>query len=299
MKFFAALFVFQLLIHGTESQNDAIPFLGSAFDSVFDPPDLTAIVNIPSGQYQLEAFKCKNNDNALKSTSSPTRISELSWVSIGMPKFVQISSIRNPNVSSLFFPTETGFVSNIEMLTNRQRDTLASVATEKYGIKLSRKNIINMILSKFVCTLTIPTQSHTQVVVTGNVSNFHTFPLIMKFRALGNKKTLFQRAIENIDVDFQCDTESEEYLSEEKPPLAISSEQAEYAQLMEQLFDSEQQTESAVNLTFIESVARGTYDALNIEKDYKMSEADFVPLFADDLVSQVSDLCITCALKSK
>ena len=121
----------------------------------------------------------------------------------------------------------------------------------------------------------------------------------MKFRALGNKKTLFQRAIENIDVDFQCDTESEEYLSEEKPPLAISSEQAEYAQLMEQLFDSEQQTESAVNLTFIESVARGTYDALNIEKDYKMSEADFVPLFADDLVSQVSDLCITCALKSK
>ena len=295
MKFSTAMLVFHMLIRNTASQDNAIPFLGSIYDSAFDPPDLTAIVDISTGHYQLEAFKCKNNDNILTGTSLKMS-SQLSWVSIGMPEFVPISSPQNPNVSSLFYPIETGFLSNIEMLTDSQREILASVASDKYNITFSRANIINMILSKFVCTLTIPTQKHKQVVVTGKVSSFHTFPLVMKFPALANKKTLFNKAVKNFDVEFHCDIESKEYMTEERPPLTMSREQPQYTALMKKLFAAEEQTESATNRAYIESVGRGMYNALDIEKNYKMTFADFVRLFADDLISQVSVLPVSNVL---
>ena len=53
----------------------------------FDLPDLTVTIETLSGEYQLRAYKSVNNDATILDRHNSSRTSQLSWVSVGQPRF--------------------------------------------------------------------------------------------------------------------------------------------------------------------------------------------------------------------
>lgn len=70
--------------------------LVSGNNIAFDVPDVTMMVDTPDGELLLEAYRSTHNDRILQDAeNSPgrlSRISRLSWVSLGNPMFIKTST---------------------------------------------------------------------------------------------------------------------------------------------------------------------------------------------------------------
>ena len=165
----------QLFTVSTDTGNEQ-RVSGESSDSniAFDSVDLTTIVETVTGEYQLEAYRSIKNDPILLAFSNEQnsvnfgKISQLHWMSIGLPTFVRMSHVWRD--TELFHETNDGFSTHIQMLTLEHRKELASVARTKYNLNITSDQITNLVLSKFECKLKLFDQNGPKGLLTGIVT---------------------------------------------------------------------------------------------------------------------------------
>lgn len=261
----------------------------------FDLPDLTATLETPTGTSQLEAFKSINNDQILRDTTGK-RTSELFWVSVGLPNFVKTPDPRNQTIKRLFHFSNNGFNTYVEMMTASQRKALATTARTKYRVEISENQVVNLILSRFQCTLLLYDDVGGKYILNGKVSDFRNFPLRMDFVAprRSHERQLFTESMEGgestADLQFDCKMESSGKLMRTNT-LMISADQQLQIGLEEKLFGPTGPggaNEVYVTRDQMTGLATEMYATLNIVEDYQMPEVQFREAFVEGLVAQVS-----------
>ena len=181
----------------------------------FELPDLTATIDtLVGGHYQIKAYKSVHNDRILlqNAEGKPTAgsRSQLFWVSVGQPTLVKTpvptrTGGHDPAiVARLFHNSTLGFYTYVQMLTPAQRVLLADTANDKYhGVKVSEKQIVNLILSKFECSLQLFDEAENKYLITGKVTDFLNFPLRVDFKAPRGsiERKLFLEHLGGVDSD--------------------------------------------------------------------------------------------------
>ena len=277
-------------------------------DIAFDLPDLSAIVETTTGQFQLEAFKWSKNDQILErigqqsSVGAATSIStELRWVSIGYVTFVKTTDPKNPNTTNLFHKTEDGFTTYIDMLSPAHRNILAEVAKKKYRVDVTGDQIFHLILSKFECSRKMYDESTgAKYLLKGEVSVFHHFPLQMDFEAPHGsiERRLFGKELdgEGSSRKFNCRVFSHGK-DVKTNRLTLTSYQQQIIGLEEKLFGlantsatemREIPTDVLVTRVQATELANEMYTSLNILEEYEMPELQFSEAFVSDLISQIA-----------
>ena len=279
-----------------------------SIDIAFDLPDLTAVVDTMSGEFQLEAFKWSKNDQILEklgqlsNVGAPTSIStELRWVSIGYVTFVKTTDPKHPNTTNLFHTTEDGFTTYIDMLSPAHRNVLAEVAKKKYRVDVTGDQIFHLILSKFECSRKMYDKSTgAKYLLKGEVSGFHHFPLQMDFEAPHGsiERRLFNKELdgEGRSRKFNCRVFSHGKVLKTNT-LTITSYDQQLIGLEEKLFGSsntsatemrEIATDVLVTRVQASELANEMYSSLNILEDYDMPELQFSEAFVNDLISKIA-----------
>ena len=261
----------------------------------FDLPDLTAIVETTSGFFQLEAYKSIDNDQIIRDvvsgqTAALAKTSQLFWVSVGQPDFVKTPNPRDPAVNKIFHNFTSGFNTYIQMLTPTHRRMLAGTAQTKYHVEVNDSQIVNLILSKFECTLDMFDDIGNKYLLKGRVLDFRQFPLRMDFQAppRSKERKLFVDLLADAqDLEFVCTIASAGKLMRTRT-LVISGQQQQLIGLEEKLFGEDPPDNVFVTRNQLVGLTNELYSTLNIAEDYRMSETQFKDAFYDDLVSQIA-----------
>ena len=117
-----------------------------------DLADLTVDYETDNGWISLEAFKSSLNDLIIQSNDM-SKYGQLNWLSIGYPQLVLTSNPANKSLSQIFVFKPEGFYVRVEMLNNLQRSLFQSVVKRKYNININVEQIVNLIPSKFECSM--------------------------------------------------------------------------------------------------------------------------------------------------
>ena len=270
--------------------------LSSGTDIVFESPDLITLVETTSGLFHLEAYKSVNNDQILRNVSSgqPTaRTSQLFWVSVGQPEFVKMPDSHDPNVAALFHSSATGFSTYIQMLTPAHRSVLASTARTKYGVDVNNSQIVDLVLSKFECSLVMFDIIGNKHLLRGEVADFRHFPLRMDFQVppSSTSRKLFLKLLEtNSNLEFSCEMATAGTMAKTNT-LVITTRQQKLIGLEEKLFG--ELSDNSPNRAYVTrdqmtNLAREMYSTLNIVEDFRMTEVQFIESFIEDLVDQAA-----------
>ena len=279
--------LFMGLLASTSEINDETSH-GIAFDS----PDLTAIVDTTSGQFQLEAFKWTRNDRILEQLSSDkavtSAITQLGWVSIGHASFVRTADPKNQSEVKIFHETDDGFSTYIQMLSPEQKQVLAAAAYTKYHLKVEDNQIFNLVLSKFECSRKLYDKTGNTFLLKGEVSDFHHFPLRMDFETPpgSTERRLFEIELKKESYHkFNCRLLSHGKVVKTKT-LTITPYQQQLIGLEEKLFGSpstitsvqemgEMETDAHVTEDQTRALAKERRTSLSIFEEYEMPEVEF------------------------
>ena len=259
----------------------------------FDLPDLTVTMETKTGTHQLEAYKSVNNDKIIRDRATD-QVSQLFWVSVGRPTFVKTPTKSNANEIAVFHSSNFGFTAYIQMLTPDQRSELASTAKNKYRLDVAEKQILNLILSNFECSLVMFDETGEKHLLTGNVHEFREFPLRMDFlaRPRSIERKLFDELLsDSSDLRFVCNMASHGKLMKTNT-LTITSEQQQLIGIEEKLFGPATSDESNNNVYVTRDQMTGLssemYSTLNIVEDYQMSEGQFSDAFVEGMINQIA-----------
>ena len=257
----------------------------------FDLPDLTSIIETSSGAFQLEAYKSVNNDRIIRNVSNE-KVSQLFWVSVGQPTLVKKKSPSNRTSEKIFHSSNYGFTTYIDMLTTAHRNVLLSTVNKKYHIKVDVSQIVNLILSKFECLLTMYDENGKKYLLKGNVFDFRHFPLRMNFQAplRSAERRVFLLQDES-DLDFMCTMASTGKLMKTNT-LTISGQQQQLIGIEEKLFGPATTDKSKeqvyVTRDQMTDLSSEMYTTLNIVEDYQMSEGQFSDAFVEGMINQIA-----------
>lgn len=201
LKFFKFLFFFSI-VKFTNGQ--------SGSNIVFDLADLTVDFETDFGSVSLEAFKSSLNDVILEK-SDPTKFGQLNWLSIGFPTLThgQVNSTQ-----SLFVFRPEGFYAKCDMLTDAHRNLFQGVVYRKYGINITKNQIVNLVPAKFECSILFYYKS-VKYIINGRVSQLGITPLKIDFSApVGSaERNAFEERLKtdgkNLDLEIKCDIYSQ------------------------------------------------------------------------------------------
>ena len=266
----------------------------------FDLPDLTT-VDTSSGSFQLEAYKSVNNDQILwdrdssnGKTEVSSKISQLIWVSVGQPVLVKTAHPSKSKSVEIFHSSHYGFFSYIQMLTPAHRRVLSTTASTKYQVKVEDSQIVNLILSKFECSLRLYDDIGNKYLLKGSVFDFRHFPLRINFEASPRsmeRKLFLQMLQDGSDLDFMCNMASTGKLMKTNT-LTITSQQQRMIGIEEKLFGPANSDNSNSNAYVTRDQMTGLssemYTTLNIVEDYQMSEGQFSDAFVEGMINQIA-----------
>lgn len=259
----------------------------------FDLPDLTVSVETTTGTAQLEAYKSVNNDKILQD-SSGTKISQLFWVSVGLPNIIKSPSPQNSSDVRLFHFNNRGFSIYLEMKSDAARNALAAAARSKYKVNISDYQVVHLILSQFECSTILYDDGGYKNILKGKVTDFRNFPLRMDFVApLGSHdRRLFEEALKESVADFQfhCTMESSGAKLIKTNTLTINADQLQQIGLEEKLFGpagNNGKSDVFVTRDQMSELSSEMYSALNIVEDYQMPEHQFKEAFIEEIIKQV------------
>ena len=259
----------------------------------FDLPDLIVTMETQTGTHQLEAYKSVNNDAIIRNKTTD-QVSQLFWVSVGRPTFVKTPKKSNTSITAVFHGSNFGFTAYIQMLTPDQRRELASIAKTKYRLDVAENQILNLILSKFECSLTMFDEIGDKYLLVGNVHEFREFPLRMDFLARPRsieRKLFDELSSESTDLRFVCSMASRGKLMKTNT-LIITTEQQQLLGIEEKLFGpaTSDNSNSHVYVTRdqMTELASEMYTTLNIVEDYQMSEGQFSDAFVEGMINQIA-----------
>ena len=283
-------------------------------DIAFDLPDLAATMEASTGgEYQMEAFKSVNNDRILQNAAAgggaSFASSQLFWVSVGQPSVVKTAvpsktGQTNSTPMRLFLFSTSGFYTYVQMLTPAQRRLLAATANTKYhGAGVAENQIVNLILSKFECSLPLYDLAGNKYLVKSKVTDFRRFPLRLDFTALQRsiERKLFDALangvddLNEVDFSFTCQMASSGKLIRTNT-LMIGLRQQEQIGLVDKLFGTSTSTPSTeapsksvyVTRDQITTLAEEMYSTLNIVDDYQMPVIQFDEAFVDGLIREAA-----------
>ena len=293
MRKFKCFFVFILFNYiGAKGQDTSKPPIVSNDAKIsFDLVDITIDVEENDNQLHLQAFKSKSNDEIID-RNKINEFSRLKWVSIGNPRFIKTSNVNQKNVSQIFHFNDEGFYAFVEMLTKKQKNLFSNAIKRKYGTNVSSDQIVNLVLSKFECTLPMRDGAQT-ILIKGEVDEFYSIPLRLMFAApLGStERQLFQKLLysnqqeENSDLIFKCAIEAGSVEKKENT-LKISFDQINQLNLLDKLFGPASTT--YVTRDQMSELAVEMYTSLNIIEEYEMPMYQFNEKFVEGLIGQVS-----------
>ena len=259
----------------------------------FDLPDLTVTVETKTGIHQLEAYKSVDNDKIIRDKAT-AQVSQLFWVSVGRPTLVKTPTKSNASMTAIFHNSNFGFTTYIQMLTPDQRKELAVTAKNKYRLDVTEKQILNLILSKFECSLTMFDEAGNKYLWIGNVHEFREFPLRMDFlaRPRSIERKLFEELLrDSSDLRFMCNMASHGRLMKTNT-LTITSEQQQLLGIEEKLFGRATSDTSNSNMYVTRDQMTGIssemYSSLNIVEYYQMSEGQFSDAFIEGMINQIA-----------
>jgi hypothetical protein len=133
---------------------------------------------------------------------------QLLWTSLGNPKLVKRKSIINDSLELFHFTPEEIYM-HIEMLTEEHKQLLVDLASKKYSHKIDSSQIINLILSKFECSLKFFDGKNT-ISLYGKVTQFRKFPLrldILAPETAIERKLLLDRLNDSLNIDLVLNCE--------------------------------------------------------------------------------------------
>ena len=266
----------------------------SDLNIAFDLPDLAVITETTSGITQLEAYKSVNNDRILRNVSTAgDQVSQLFWVSVGQPSFVMTPNPNKPNSIEIFHSSNYGFHTYIQMLTSAHRRVLAATARKKYKVAIDDGQIVNLILSKFECSLTMIDEAGKKYLLKGNVFDFRNFPLRINFPAPPKtmERKLFSELLQGAsDFEFMCEMTSTGKLMKTNT-LTITSQQQQLIGIEEKLFGpafTNGSNNAFVTRDQMTELSSEMYTSLNIVEDYQMSEGQFSDAFVEGMINQIA-----------
>lgn len=290
----SALVEVQPLNHGRYIRQ--APVAGASIvDIAFDLSDITTSFQLPTETGHLEAFKYINNDKLQQGTTG-TMTSQLRWVSYGLPTLKKTRD--HVNASEKFFHfSDSGFSTHIDMMTQDQRSALALAAQRKYEITIQDDQIVNLILSKFQCTLTLEDEAGRKYPLIGKVAEFRRFPLRMKFAATRRsiERKVFLQSLTDAgghpDLHFDCHIEAGGGKVIKTNTLTITSDQQEQLGFDEKLFGAAGGNDSNnayVTRNQMSELSHEMYSTLNIIEEYEIPETQFSEEFVSGLISQLA-----------
>lgn len=264
----------------------------SVNDIVFSLPDLVTDYDTDDGSVHLEAFKSFASDKILKEEPINARkYGQLMWVSIGDP-ILSKSKALSTQQPKLFHFSDSGFFTKVEMLTNKQRDIFMDIVKQKYDIDLKTNQIVNLILSRFECTLQ-SVHNNEKFFLKGVVTQMHQFPLRLNFEApIGTKdRNLIELAVQQmgdqLDLTMNCQLAAMGRVVRENS-LIISLTQISQLNLIEDLFGSSNVSIVFVSRQQLGELASQMFSKLNIVEDYQLPAHQFSAAFIDDLIKQTA-----------
>ena len=168
---------------------------------IFDLPDLSTTIENSGKSIHLEAFKSSTNDWVLSQNNSHLN-SRLTWVSLGQPSLLK-KSVKYGS-RQIFHKNNEGYFIFIQMLTSGQRQTLASLAESKYGIRISPSQIVQLIPAQITCSVTMRNQGETYM-LKGKALEFRSYPLRVQFNLNEEQQKILEgrmRLLETVNKIF-------------------------------------------------------------------------------------------------
>ena len=288
------LFILILLNYITVESQDIskLPAVSNDAKISFDLVDITIDADENDNQLHLQAFKAKSNDEIIEKNKI-NEFSRLNWVSIGNPRLIKTSNINQINITQIFHFNDEGFYAFVEMLTKKQKHMFLEAIKRKYNINIQIDQIVNLVLSKFECSLSVRDGIRTRL-IKGEVEEFYSTPLRLMFPAPldSMERKLFQKVLysnyqeENSDLVFKCTIEAGSVEKKENS-LKIFFNQLNQLNILDNLFGPA--SEVYVTRDQLSDLAIEMYTSLNIIEEYEMPMYQFNEKFVEGLITQVSE----------
>lgn len=258
----------------------------------FEIPDLLVQYNYALGKrVNMEAFKLKDNDLILKSTTENRKKATqlLMWFSLGHPKLIK-TSVGQTGQSRLFHFNDQGMYTYVETLTQRHQSAFTTAVSRKHSIAVNADQIIDIPLSTFECKITL--NDTTTGTLTGRVSNFDQHPFRLDFqvplnsieRQLVVNKT--QSNDDNLDVALTCLASSRR--KSQQTFLITPSHMKEF-NMSEKLFGESNLI--YVTRSQLKLLASEIYQSMNVSKDFQPNsgEDSFRAMFVNEIIASFGD----------
>ena len=268
------------IVHGQSDGNNI----------VFDLADLTVDYQTDNGWISLEAFKSSINDLIIQANDL-NKYGQLNWLSIGYPQLVLTPNPTNKSLNQMFIFKPEGFYVRVEMLTNLQRKLFQGVVQRKYNIPISTEQIVNLVPSKFECSMNFYVDSK-RILINGKVNQFNTFPLKIEFAApyTTPERLALEKRIKddgsNLDLNIDCEINSKGKTYRQNT-LIITGNQLYKIGLIDDLFGPA--TDRYVTRRQMTDLTSEVYLKLNIIEDYQMPESQFKENFINDFIAQAAN----------
>ena len=181
---------------------------GHTNNIVFDLADLTVDYESDYGSISLEAFKSSTNDLILEK-KDPNNFGQLNWLSIGFPTLV-LNKANKTASKKLFVFRPEGFYAKCDMLTETHRSLFQSVVYRKYGINVTKNQIVSLVPAKFECSILFYYRN-IKYIINGKVSHLSMTPLKIDFSAPvgSNERKAFEERLNddgsNLDLEIKCE----------------------------------------------------------------------------------------------
>ena len=256
---------------------------------VFDLADLTVDYQTDNGWISLEAFKSSINDLIIQA-NDVNKYGQLNWLSIGYPQLVLTPNPTNNSLNQMFVFKLEGFYVRVEMLTNLQRKLFQGVVQRKYNILISAEQIVNLVPSKFKCSMNFYVDNK-RILINGKVNQFNTFPLKIEFAAPSTtpERLALEKRIKddgsNLDLNIDCEINSKGKTYRQNT-LIITGDQLYKIGLIDDLFGPA--TDRYVTRRQMTDLTSEVYLKLNIIEDYQMPASQFKENFLNDLIAQAA-----------
>jgi hypothetical protein len=187
----------------------------------------------------------------------------------------------------------------VDMLTSQHKKLLKEVVKRKYNIEVSSSQIVNLIASKFDCSLNIldtdsnPSDSKV-VFIKGNVNQYRTLPLRVDFWCPkhSRERLAFEKRLnmslhdaQHLDFYFKCEIISNGHIVKQNQ-FQLDSRQLTELGIVDEIFgpaDSAYVTRNQAS-----KLSSSIYSVFKVDETYQIPESQFNSLFIDDLILKTS-----------
>jgi hypothetical protein len=263
---------------------------------LFDASDLKAEHQdeLSGEKLIFEAFRSTLNREIL-GQKQQSRYSELSWVSLGVPRLTP----SNSSISSIFTFNTRGFLIKVQTIADEHKRALVNAVKEKYQVSVRPSQISNLPNVEMKCSLEFENESGNTVQFVGEMSNQFKYPFRVQFEVSQYERpnlewlqSLIKTQGNKLDLEFGCIIKSTSRTVQENE-FKLTSGNIKELSLVENLFGDAARNSIYVTRSQLESLAGQVYAEMSIAEEFQMRKSDFLNQFIlgflEQTASEVTD----------